>query len=110
MARAIGPPGFNGSQGATGAPGPKGDLKNDSFLPQVNNVNKMTGPIGPPGFNGSRGPPGPAGSIGPKGAGDFSACQYKMVTETETPGDPSVIAGMAEPNVSMLNSNDAKFM
>ena len=87
------------------APGPKGDLKNCSFLPQVNNVSIMTGPTGPRGFNGSQGPAGPAGSIGApglKGAGDFSACQYKIVTETETPGDPTVMAAVAEPNVSML--------
>jgi len=67
----------------------------------VNNISKMSGPIGPPGFNGSQGPAGPAGSIGapgPKGAGDFSACQYKTVTETQTPGDSSVSAVLAEPN------------
>jgi len=57
MARAFGSPGFNGSQGATGAPGPKGD---------------------------------------------FSACQYKIVTETEILGDPTVTAVVAEPYVSML--------
>ena len=64
----------------------------------------MTGPTGPRGFNGSQGPAGPAGSIGApglKGAGDFSACQYKIVTETETPGDPTVMAAVAEPNVSI---------
>ena len=68
----------------------------------------MSGPIGPPGFNGSQGPAGPAGSIGapgPKGAGDFSACQYKTVTETQTPGDSSVSAVLAEPNVNMLFSS-----
>jgi len=73
----------------------------------------MTGPVGPPGFNGSQGPAGPAGSIGvpgPKGAGDFSACQYKIVTEKETPGDPTITAALAEPNVSMLNSNNANFI
>lgn len=62
----------------------------------------MAGPVGRPGFNGSQGPTGPAGSIGApgtKGAEDFSACQYKIVTETRTPGDPNVIAGLAAPKV-----------
>jgi len=74
---------------------------NASVTVKVNNVSKMTGPVGPPGFNGSQGPAGPAGSIGvpgPKGAGDFSACQYKIVTEKETPGDPTITAALAEPN------------
>jgi len=74
---------------------------NASVTVKVNNVSKMTGPAGPPGFNGSQGPAGPAGSIGapgPKGAGDFSACQYKIVTEKETPGDPTITAALAEPN------------
>lgn len=66
----------------------------------------MTGPIGPPGFNGSQGPAGPAGSTGPpgpKGSGDFSSCQYKVVTDTLTAGaGDSTTAGLAEPNVSIL--------
>jgi len=62
----------------------------------------MVGPIGPPGFNGSQ---GAIGAPGPKGVGNFSACQYKVVTETPTPGDPKVIAGLVEPNVSALFSS-----
>jgi len=71
--------------------------KSNLFDPQVNNISKMTGPTGPPGFNGSR---GATGAPGPKG--DFSACQYKMVTETLLPGDSLVTVGLAEPSVSML--------
>ena len=73
----------------------------------------MAGPIGPPGFNGSQGPAGPAGSVGlpgPKGSGDFSSCQYKVVTETLTPGDSVTTAGLAEPNVSILNTNNGDFI
>ena len=56
------------------------------------------------GFNGSQGPVGPAGSTGPpgpKGSGDFSSCQYKVVTEKLTPGDSQTTVGLAEQNVSM---------
>jgi len=60
---------------------------------KVNNISKMARAFGPPGFNGSQ---GATGAPGPKG--DFSACQYKIVTATETPGDPTVTAVVAEPN------------
>ena len=79
---------------------------------QVNNVSKMAGPIGPPGFNGSQGPAGPEGSTGPpgpKGSGDLSSCQYKVVAVTLTAGDTVTIAGLAEPNVSMLNISNGGF-
>ena len=65
----------------------------------------MTGPIGPPGYNGSQGLAGPAGSVGPpgpKGSGDFSSCQYKVVTDTLLPADTLTTAGLTEPNVSMF--------
>ena len=65
----------------------------------------MVGPIGPPGFNGSQGPAGSSGSVGPpgpKGAGGFSSCQYKVVTETLTPGYSVTTVGLTEPNVSMF--------
>ena len=74
-----------------------------SLTPQLNNISKMAGPIGPPGFNGSQGPAGPvgpAGAPGPKGAGDFSACQYKVVTDTLTPGSSEAEAILNEPKVS----------
>ena len=64
----------------------------------------MAGPIGPPGFNGTQGPTGPAGPAGapgPKGAGDFSACQYKQVTGPMTPGSSVATANLAEPKVSL---------
>ena len=66
----------------------------------------MAGPIGPPGFNGSRGPPGQAGSRGeqgPKGAGDFSACDYKSAEATNTPGTNDADVAIAEPNVSIIH-------
>ena len=69
----------------------------------------MAGSIGPPGLNGSQGPAGPAGSIGPpgpKGAGDFSACQYKLVTDTLTPGTIDALAGVIEPSVSIMSINN----
>ena len=48
-------------------------------------------------FNGSQ------GLAGPKGAGDFSSCQYKAVKETLTAGVGDLTTvGLAEPNVSML--------
>ena len=65
----------------------------------------MAGPIGPPGSNGSQGPAGPAGSTGPpgpKGSGDFSSCQYKVVTDTLTPGDSLTVAAQNEPNVRIF--------
>ena len=70
----IGPPGFNGSQGAIGPGGPQG----------FNGTQGTQGVIGPPGFNGSEGPPGPQG---PNGAGDFSQCEHKTkdLTGTQNP-------------------------
>ena len=61
---AIGPRGFNGSQGPIGPAGPTG----------FNGTQGPQGIIGPQGFNGSQGPPGPQG---PQGAGDFSQCTHK---------------------------------
>ena len=70
-------------------------------------MSKMAGPVGPPGFNGSQGPvgppgfngsQGPAGPPGPKGAGDFSTCQYKVKIETTGGGD--LDADVDEPSVS----------
>ena len=43
---------------------------------------------------------GPAGAPGPKGAGDFSACQYKVVTDTLTRGTNEASAILNEPKVS----------
>lgn len=71
----------------------------------------MAGPTGPQGFNGSQGPTGRNGSIGPpgpKGSGDFSACQYKQVTESLDPGAFSITAGFSEPSVSMISGNKKK--
>ena len=79
MAEPVGLPGFNGSQGLVGPPG----------------FNGSQGPVGPPGFNGSQGPAGPPG---PKGAGDFSSCQYKVKIETSGGGDSD--AHVDEPSVS----------
>ena len=79
MAGPVGTPGFNGSQGPVGPPG----------------FNGSRGLAGPPGFNGSQGPAGPPG---PKGAGDFSTCQYKIKTGTTGGGDSD--ATVDEPNVS----------
>ena len=91
MAGPVGLPGFNGSQGPAGPPG----------------FNGSQGPVGPPGFNGSQGPAGPpgfngsqgpAGPPGPKGAGDFSTCQYKVKIGTTGGGDSD--AHVDEPSVS----------
>ena len=72
------------------------------FDPQVNNVSKMAGPIGPPGHNGSQ---------GPKGAGNFSSCQYKVVKDVDSPGGPvSALVGQTEPDVSMVNVSLRKIM
>ena len=68
--------------------------KNNLYNLQINNVSKMAGPIGSPGS---------AGPSGPKGSGSFSSCQYKVVAETLTAGDSATIAGLNEPNVSMLD-------
>lgn len=74
---------------------------NTTISERVNNVSKMAGPTGPQGFNGSQGPTGRNGSIGPpgpKGSGDFSACEYKKVTEPLVPGASSITAGLSEPS------------
>ena len=73
------------------------------FNLQINNVSKMAGPIGTPGFNGSQGAAGPRGAIGPpgpKGAGDFSTCQYSTVKDSVSPGTWNR-ASKVEPTVSM---------
>ncbi|KAL9953415.1 hypothetical protein ACROYT_G040832 [Oculina patagonica] len=74
---------------------------NSTITEKVNNVSKMAGPIGPPGHNGSQGPAGPAGARGhpgPKGAGDFSSCQYKVTKEAVTPGVTWASVTETEPN------------
>ena len=69
------------------------------FDPQVNDVNKMAVLNGPPGHNGSQGPADPPG---PKGAGDFSSCQYKIVKDYSNGGTNNAIVGQTEPNVSFV--------
>ena len=66
---AIGPRGFNGSQGPIGSAGPSG----------FNGTQGTQGIRGPQGFNGSQGQPGPQG---PQGAGDFSQCEHKTESVT----------------------------
>ena len=58
----------------------------------------MAGPIGPPGFNGSQ------GAAGPRGAGDFSSCQYKKKAGDFTQGTTSTLVDETEPTVSMVDS------
>lgn len=70
----VGPPGFNGSQGPTGPRGFNGSQ----------GIKGLQGWIGPQGFNGTQGPQGPAGPQGPQGAGDFSSCEYKTASHTES--------------------------
>ncbi len=93
----IGPPGFNGSQGAIGPAGPQG----------FNGTQGPQGVIGPQGINGSQGAQGPTGPQGPQGAGDLSLCEHKTSTTTasQNPVTSNVRAApvkvtLGEPSVS----------
>ena len=74
----AGLPGFNGSRGPIGVPGPPG----------FNGTQGCQGNMGPQGFNGSQGAQGPTVPQGLRGAGDFSKCEHK--TKTSIPGSQSV--------------------
>ena len=95
----IGPTGFNGSQGPIGPVGSQG----------FNGSQGSQGDIDPRGFNGSQDPQGPTGPQRPQGAGDFSSCEYKTASKTESQNpvtgnthDASVKITLAEPSVSLL--------
>lgn len=37
------------------------------------------------------------------------ACQYKLVPETLTPGDSSIVVGLSEPSVSIISGGKKNF-
>ena len=97
---AIGPPGFNGSQGPVGPAGPAG----------FNGTQGPRGIMGPRGLNGSQGAQGPTGPQGSRGAGDFSKCEHKR-SESKGAQDrmtanrhaPSIEVIVEEKSVSILD-------
>ena len=97
----IGTPGFNGSQGSIGPAGPQG----------FNGSQGAQGDIGPRGLNGSQGLQGPPGPQGPQGAGNFSLCEYKTLSQagaqfpvSSNIHSASVQVLLSEPSVSFIKS------
>ena len=66
---------------------------------KVDGISKTPGPIGPPGKNGSsgppgtQGPPGPPGQTGPpgsSGSANFSLCQFKSDSFSDSGGNADI--------------------